>query len=228
MSASPPWMHRSIAILAVLLPILIAPRNLPAAEARWWRQPHDYYSNDSRTRHLLEMVERYHIKPGTEKMERRAYHYAKQDFQFILTSFPNDPKALLLMGELAIKTGNPKKAIPYFQTAIRLFPNRSRTYTAYGVFLHRIGKLKQAVAQYGEALRLDPTSAETHYDLGLAYLALHDYALANKHAHIAYRLGYPLPGLQEKLRKLGKWKPVAIRPGKNTASETSSPRDRSP
>jgi tetratricopeptide (TPR) repeat protein len=186
---------------------VIAP-TLHAAAVPEWRRPHDYYTTDPTWRNLLKKVEGYHLEPGTRKMGRGSYRYAWQDFDFILRYFPNDPNALLLMGELAVKTGKPQEAVRYFQTAIRLFPDHAATYTAYGVFLHRAGKLRQAIDQYREALKLDPTSTETHYDLGLAYLDIHDYKLANRHAHTAYRLGYPLPGLRQRLQRLGKWIPA--------------------
>ncbi|HQU16092.1 MAG: tetratricopeptide repeat protein [Gammaproteobacteria bacterium] len=198
-------------LLTLLTATLIAtafPTAALAVDTPAWRRPHDYYATDAESRHLLTMVEGHHLQQGTDKMARGEYGYAKQDFDFILRYFPNDPKALLLMGELAVKTGKPQDATHYFETAIKMFPDRAPTHTVYGVFLHRTGKLKQAIIQYKESLKLDPGSAETNYDLGLAYLTLRDYALANQHAHAAYRLGYPLPGLREKLQRAGKWEPI--------------------
>lgn len=208
MSVSPFRACRARILRIAWLAVLVIAPTLHAAAVPEWRRPHDYYVTDPTSRNLLKMVEGYHLEQGTRKMERGEYGYARQDFDFILRYFPNDPKALLLMGELAIKTGKPREAVRYFQTAIRMFPDRAATHTAYGVFLHRAGKLRQAIDQYREALKLDPTSAETHYDLGLAYLDIHDYKLANRHAHTAYRLGYPLPGLRRRLQRLGKWMPA--------------------
>ena len=47
-------------------------------------------------------------------------------------------------------------------------------------------------------------SPEIHYFLGLAYLNLKDLDLASEHARRAYDLGYPLPGLRNKLAAAGR------------------------
>ena len=54
--------------------------------------------------------------------------------------------------------------------------------------------------------RSTSTARHSHYDLGLAYLDIRDYASANREAHAAYRLGYPLPGLRLRLERMGRWK----------------------
>lgn len=185
---------------------------LHAADVPDWRRPHDYYATDFDTRNLLKMVEGHHLEQARDEFERGKLKYAKQDLDFILRYFPNDPNALLLMGKLLLKENKHQEATGYFDRAIRMYPTHAATYTAYGVFLHRAGKLREAVAQYQEALKLDPGSAETHYDLGLAYLDLREYPLANQHAHTAYRLGYPLPGLRQRLQHAGKWKPIPQQP----------------
>jgi hypothetical protein len=45
-----------------------------------------------------------------------------------------------------------------------------------------------------------------HYNLGLEYLDQRRLDLANIHAQAAYALGYPLPGLKEKLVRAGQWR----------------------
>ncbi len=59
--------------------------------------------------------------------------------------------------------------------------------------------------QYQEAFRLQPEDATTNYNLGLMYLKEKDYEQAIVHAKTAYELGFPLPGLRNKLMKTGKW-----------------------
>lgn len=219
MSRMHPRLLRGVFPAALAL-LILAPA-LHAAEVPEWRRPHDYYATDAESRHLLKMVEGHHLQQGISKMERGEYGYARQDFDFILRYFPNDPKALLRMGELAVRTGKPEEAVHYFQKAIRMFPDRAGTHTAYGVFLHRNGKIREAIDQYREALKLNPASAETHYDLGLAYLDIHDYASANREAHAAYRLGYPLPGLRLRLQRMGHWK--ALHPRAREAQRKEPP-----
>jgi hypothetical protein len=51
-----------------------------------------------------------------------------------------------------------------------------------------------------------PEQGNFHYNLGLAFLEIGDAERALKHAKRAYALGYRLPGLQNRLEKLGKWR----------------------
>ena len=69
----------------------------------------------------------------------------------------------------------------------------------------RVGgdELDDAIKQYQIATKLDPNSAEAHYNLGLAYLAKKNNQAAFKQAKLAYQLGYPLPGLKNKLAAQG-------------------------
>ncbi len=55
------------------------------------------------------------------------------------------------------------------------------------------------------ALQIDDKSMEAHYNLGLTYLSLERFSESLEHARIAYSLGYPLPGLKEKLASAGYW-----------------------
>ena len=62
-----------------------------------------------------------------------------------------------------------------------------------------------AIQQLNEAHRLAPESAEIQYNLGLTLLSLGEVDAAARHAHDAYALGYPLPGLRRKLEAAGSW-----------------------
>jgi tetratricopeptide (TPR) repeat protein len=75
----------------------------------------------------------------------------------------------------------------------------------YGIHLHKAGKLENALKQYKAGLELIPGSSELNYNLGLLYYDLKKYKLAKKYATIAYKLGYPLPGLRNMLKEAGYW-----------------------
>jgi tetratricopeptide (TPR) repeat protein len=169
--------------------------------------PFNYYDmSQPRYRTLLYNVDKYHLNEGMEKMRKKQYAYAKSDFHFMLTYFPNHPKALLLMGELSLKIKRPDSAKEYFEHALELYPGIWTTHSVYGIFLHKAGKLDEAIEQYRRALTLNPGAADTTYNLGLAYLDKGEYALANEYARKAQALGHPLSGLEKKLKQLGKWK----------------------
>jgi tetratricopeptide (TPR) repeat protein len=61
--------------------------------------------------------------------------------------------------------------------------------------------VKKAATEYQKTIELKPDLAEAHYNLGLLYVDLGDYAKARKEADIAYAAGYPLQGLKNKLAR---------------------------
>src|ERR1700682_1722293 len=58
--------------------------------------------------------------------------------------------------------------------------------------------------------------------LGLAYFDLRDYDNALDRARSAYRLGFPLPGLRNKLQEVGKWQNVET-PATSVAPDKQAP-----
>ena len=48
--------------------------------------------------------------------------------------------------------------------------------------------------------------ANIHYNLGLALIEVGRVDDALMHAQLAYKAGFPLPGLREKLKRMGKWR----------------------
>jgi tetratricopeptide (TPR) repeat protein len=94
----------------------------------------------------------------------------------------------------------------YFEKAIRLYPHDAKTFLIYGVHLHKIKKYEAALKKYKEAEKLGMVSADLYYNMGLLYIELGSKKEAMENAKKAYRLGHPLPGLRNKLKKLGAWK----------------------
>jgi tetratricopeptide (TPR) repeat protein len=144
-----------------------------------------------------------------------------------LRAFPNHHRALYLIGEYQLRT---KRSPPpnanysaecYFERAIAFRPADGAVRMIYGGFLHRKGDLQAALAQYRAALARLPDFPELHYNLGLLLVDLKDYEGAWEHAAIAYRGGYPLPGLRNKLQAAGHWRTAAT--PSPTSIETDTP-----
>ncbi|SRR6266542_3862424 len=181
----------------------------------------DYYA--SRGTALLNTVERYHLYPGQEKYRSKNYHGAWDDFSFLLRYFPNHPRGLVLMTELCTEWKSSLCALDVmFDKAIALRPDATGTFVANGIYLHRIKHYNQAVESYERALQLEPDSLNAHYNLALAYIDLRRYDLANEHAQRAYALGASVPGLREKLKKAGQWKPLPVDAGGPPAVQDAS------
>lgn len=170
----------------------------------------DYYfdRSDSVLLQQLSNVERYHTAGCTDGVKTRQYEPALADCEFILRYFPNHPKALLAVADICFAWKNSRcNPDPYFDAAIAVNPNISGTYSTRGIYLLRAGRVDNAIASLKQAAAIDPNSINAHYNLGLAYFEAKQYDLANASAQRAYLLGAPVPGLRDRLRKAGYWKP---------------------
>jgi len=183
----------------------------------------DYYTTTDAT--LLRTVEHYHVVPAEEKIRTKFYSAARGDVDFVLRYFPNHPKGLLLMAQMCADGVTQHCDMDVvFDKAIAINPNVAGTYVTQGVYLHRIKRYREAIASYQRALAIDPNSLNGHYNLGLAYLETKQYDLANQEAQRAYALGAPFPGLRDRLKQSGQWKPAAApQPGSADAAGTGAP-----
>jgi Flp pilus assembly protein TadD len=75
----------------------------------------------------------------------------------------------------------------------------------YGNYLLKAGQADKATEQLKEAINLQPEDPNVNYNLGLLYVQKKDYEQAKIYAKKAYELGFPLPGLKNKLMEAGKW-----------------------
>jgi tetratricopeptide (TPR) repeat protein len=172
--------------------------------------PYDY-TNPADVRDHLGIVEGAHFLPYVERLIKGHSSYLGGDIDYTLRAFPNHHRALSSMANLSIrdKTDKPVGAnwvvLCYFERAIRFKPNDSRVRLIYALYLNRRGNKDEALVQLKKAYELRPDSANINYDLGLLYLDHKDYENAKIHAKKAYELGFPLPGLKNRLIKAGKW-----------------------
>ncbi len=160
----------------------------------------------------LRLVEIAHFTPSVESLTRgntaiRPGH----DLDYTLRAFPNHHRALNAVArhQLQYPGGPPPKmrytAECYFERAIHFTPDDAMVRMLRGNYHAKSGSYKKALKDYQEALRLEPESAEIHYNIGLLYVKLKDYKEARSHAQRAYQYGYPLPGLRNQLKRMGKW-----------------------
>jgi tetratricopeptide (TPR) repeat protein len=175
---------------------------------------YNYFKPGKDGRMYLRNVERAHLHPGIKCLKEKNYWCAHQNLDFVLRWFPNHPRGLDFYSQLAVNRGRPDSAIPYLDYALRFDPGTPSSLIVYGLHRFRTGEFEKAAKRFQQALSNDPDSAEAHYHLGLTLVELKRWEKALKHAQLAYDLGYPLPGLKEKLRRHGKW---------HSASEASTP-----
>ncbi|MBK8376016.1 MAG: oligosaccharide flippase family protein [Sphingomonadales bacterium] len=181
--------------------------------------PYDYYSDKNR----LPIVEANHFTPEVENLEggmaRRAGSNVGTDLDYTLRAFPNHPRALLSMVRYGEKTRKEKPPYAsysvecYLNRAVRFKPDDSIVRMIYAIYLSKHGRSSEALKELNEAIRLGENSANLYYNIGLVYFDLKDYDKALTNAQSAYQMGFPLPGLRNKLKRIGRWKePEATEP----------------
>ncbi len=174
--------------------------------------PYDYTNYDDYTNNLP-IVEAYHFSYNVEALIKGMSDDIYGDLQYTLHAFPNHHRALVTLSRYEFEVEDaPVKLLDaklspkcYFRRAVAFKPDDGVVRLIYATYLHKKGYYDKAEMQYNEALALSPESAEVHYNLGLFYLDRNKISLAVKHGHRAYELGFPLPGLKNKLIKKGVW-----------------------
>jgi len=182
----------------------------------------DYYS-PQRDNNLLRLVENAHLGVAEQKIRAKYYNYARGDIEFILRFYPNHPRGLQLMVHVCSEPDQRCDLQWVFEKAIATNPKVAGTYVAEGIYLHGIKRYGEAIKAYQHAIALDASSMNAHYNLGLAYLDTKQYDLANLEAGHAYALGAQLPGLRDRLKRLGKWKPDGTAPTDPDATLPAAP-----
>ncbi len=180
--------------------------------------PSDYRKATQRQR---ELVEKYHFnehymayRNGKSKFQKqvdRVIETPSAGFNYTLWAFPNHPQALAAMEDLGYrgKTENPQgselKVHCYFQRAIRVAPDDIIVRALYGYYHARRNQPQEARKQFSLA---DANSGKSDRNvqsyLAWGYIQIGDLDAAVVHASRAYELGYQLPGLKDRLAKLGR------------------------
>ena len=125
-----------------------------------------------------------------------------------------DPAGLLYptiagtLAEIQAEQGDKAQAMETLNASIRAQPDRPQPYLLLAFAERKQGRLDQAKQTLEKATAtVGEDSVELQYNLGLINLELGDVDEAVENAKRAYAKDYPLPGLQHKLKKLGRWPP---------------------
>lgn len=177
--------------------------------------PYNY--NTARGRAAWPVVQHYHFTESVQRLQHGSTGKIPEDLDYTLRAFPNQPLALFDMARYQLEHGYPRGAnwdsvhyYPadcYFKRAIAFAPKDGVVRMIYGIYLQRKGDDKAALKRYHQAEKLikPARTAELHYNMGLLYFQMKDYAEARKQAKLAYAKGYPLPGLRKQLKAVGQW-----------------------
>ncbi len=173
--------------------------------------PYDY-TNPVHRRENLRIVEDYHLNDDVLALRRgMTAETPLGDISYTLRAFPNHHLALDAMARYhrrhsTEQFSNGRYSIGcWFDRARRFNPRDGNVRLLYGIHLMLTSRHEDALEEMEQALRLMPNSAEVHYNLGLLHVGTGNLDVAEEHARRAYDLGYPLPGLRDKLRDAGRW-----------------------
>lgn len=173
--------------------------------------PYDYMDPIDRTKlDRIPIVEQYHFNRKVESLEGgMTSSNVLADLDYTLRAVPNHHRALYAVSRYELRMGSakmkPRTAACYFDRAMKFRPKDANVYLIFGIFLHQSGKQSAALEQYTKAIELDGSMAEAYYNLGLLYLDMDRNEEALMAAKSAYKLGYPLQGLKNKLVGAGYW-----------------------
>lgn len=162
--------------------------------------------NDPAGAETVRLVERHHFTPQVENLVRGQSGSVPADIAFVLRAVPNHYRALVAMGRWQIRNGLPAgsgeiySADCYFKRAISFRGNDASLHLAYAVYLHQAKRYEEAEREYLRTEELGGGSAELYYNHGLLAVDRGRIAEARQYAEKAYAMGYPLPGLRNRLR----------------------------
>ena len=174
----------------------------------------DYRSTTAQALRWKGLVEGAHFTTSIRRGIAGNTAHLMGDLTYTLNHFPNHPFALSVAAEYqrrpgyVARRGNKRD---YYWTSINCFfrralsfaPTDPQVYHVIGLHFHKLKQHRRAEVFYQQALRLKPPIIEAHYNLGLLYLDMQQPARALPHAEIAYRGGYPMPGLKSRLAEAG-------------------------
>ena len=176
----------------------------------------------------LKIVEGAHFTAPVEALIKGNAGYLGGDLDYTLRASPNHHRALLAVMRFGEKT---KSSQPpnlrysvecYFDRALRFRPDDSVARMLYATFLAKQNRIPEASSQLAQTAALAGDNAFTHYNVGLVYLDMKNYANALAQAHRAYSLGFEKAELKDRLQKLGRWKDADPLPPEKSASDSGA------
>jgi tetratricopeptide (TPR) repeat protein len=165
--------------------------------------PYDY--RDPANRHNLSLVEAGHFTPKVVILKAGQSGYLDQDIDYTLRAFPNHPRALQALANLALREkkaalANMHFTVPCFYIrASKFAPNDGIVDAIYAYYLANLGQKEMAMSAIQEALRKEPNNPKVVYEVGLAYFHAGDRNMAKQYSNKAKSLGSTAVGLDKLL-----------------------------
>jgi len=93
----------------------------------------------------------------------------------ILNSNPKDMLSLYLLGYIAMKNDDPRRALQCFERGIRFNPDFDKLWYNRGVVLQTLKQHEDAIGSFERAIRLNPNNVEALNNLGIVQQEIYRY-----------------------------------------------------
>lgn len=159
----------------------------------------------------IHIVESVHFTTDVEQNIKGAAGTVGSDLDYTLRAWPNHPRALASMSrqglieKVPVVRGAKYPVDCYFLRALEFAPDDGMVHAVYAQRLVALGKTADAMKEFQRAVELEPDNPTINYNAGLAFMKSRQYDKALAHAKKAYALNFPLPGLRNQLKAVGKW-----------------------
>lgn len=157
-------------------------------------------------------VERRHFTPKVETLVGgESTSSIAADVGYTLRKFPNHHRALLTMMRLGERyksdtpPGSEQSISCWFEHALAFTPSDTVVRGLYATYLHSTAQTGEAIRQLDIAQRYAGDDPVSVYSIGAVYFDIGQHQLALEQALKARRLGDPRTGLEQALRKAGRW-----------------------
>jgi len=112
------------------------------------------------------------LEKSADLMQRQRFQAAVPMLESIQARDPSNPAFYQKLGVCLERTGQFRKAIDVYQTAIKNHAETDRTYASIGNNLVQLGRLQEAAAALEKAAETNPTSLQNLTNLATVYLQL--------------------------------------------------------
>jgi tetratricopeptide (TPR) repeat protein len=129
-----------------------------------------------------------HFGLGYLHWKLHQYDDAKSNFEKELSINPENPQALVYLGDTEMKRNNPEKALSLLEKAVQLKGTQRMGYLDLGTVLTTLKRYPEAIAALQHAQQLDPAQPDAHFRLGRLYQATGNTAEAQKEFSQARKL----------------------------------------
>ncbi len=128
------------------------------------------------------------LQRALDALNRNEFVAAEMALDEILSSFPDEPNALQLLGLVRRAQARPAEAEALYRRSLEAQPAQPNVHYNLGNLLLLLGRAREAAEALREAIRHKPNYTEAHYQLGQALQRLDDFAGAEKSYRTALRI----------------------------------------